>query len=96
METCLWLMLGLVVVYSFKVNPLLAVGIVGAVVLVKRRVHKKGASQSDNSANNMAMVLLLTQTLGQETREKRRAPVAPVANAQSSTEDDPLGGLFRD
>ncbi len=98
MSLMAYLVLFLVAGYLFRVNPVLCVGLVGAVVFFKVRGFfggRKGHARSpENAASNAALVALCLSIL--ERSDQRRPPMDPPREGSLATnEDDPLEGLFR-
>ncbi len=98
MALMMYLILGVVALYLFRVNPVLCVGIVGAVVFFKvrgravnRRLKPRAGASPATEAALVAMCISLLE------RSELPAPQSPNWNASPRfPEEDPLGGLFLD
>lgn len=93
-----YLILGIVSLYLFQVNPVLCVAIIGAVVFFKIRGVFGGLrarTKSGGSATTEAALVAMCITLLE--RSERGQQYARDPNVKShSLEDDPLDGLFLD
>jgi len=93
-----YIILGLVALYLFKVNPFLCVALVAAVLFFKfRRARgKRGGNDRRSAALEAALVTLVTRLLEREDAARAdpasRGARSPPRNARS----DRLGGLFRE
>ena len=98
MSILTYLILGVVAVYLFQVNPLLCIAIAGAVAFFKirgifggRRYRTHAATSHTTEAALVAMCLTLL-----EWSERAERQVQGNTARSGNHEDDPLGGLFLD
>ncbi len=98
MSIMTYLILFLVAGYLFRVNPVLCVGLVGAVVFFKVRGffggrHSRNQTRDPSAASQAALVALCLSIL--ERSEQRKHPSQSRGeNSHTNEEDDPLEGLF--
>jgi hypothetical protein len=96
MSLMTYLILGIVSLYLFKVNPVLCVVIMGAIVFFKIRGafggrHTKGQERG-SAATEVALAAMCITLL---ERSERGQQYAGYGNVKSrSIGDDPLDGLF--
>ncbi len=96
MSIMTYLILFLVAGYLFKVNPVLCVGLVGAVVFFKIRGffggRKSRARSAMPAASEAALVAVCLTLLERSGRYKSQSQNRPTKTP--SLEEDPLEGLF--
>ncbi len=93
-----YLILFVVAAYLFKVNPVLCVMLVGAVVFFKVRGFfggRRNHSRASGSAASEAALVAMCIALLQRSERTRQQSENQTANRQSP-EEDPLEGLFLD
>ncbi len=95
-----YLILFIVAAYLFKVNPVLCVVLVGAVVFFKVRGffggrHVRGRSHESSKASEAALVALCISLLGRSEQHERESR-ARREDSCPREEEDPLEGLFLD
>ncbi len=94
----MYLILGVVALYLFRVNPVLCVGIVGAVVFfkVRGRAGKRHLKPSPGAspATEAALVAMCISLLERSERAEHQSQTR--SNGARSPDNDPLGGLFLD
>ncbi len=98
MSIMTYLILFLVAGYLFRVNPVLCVGLVGAVVFFKVRGYfgsRKSQSRSGGSAASEAALVAMCITLLERSERKETPSYRRALNAPPRDED-PLEGLFLD
>ncbi len=99
MSLLTYLILFVVAAYLFKVNPVLCVGLVGAVVFFKVRGffggrHSRGQTRDSSAASQAALVAMC---IALQDRSERRDLTPMNQKVDNSGPDyDPLEGLFLD
>lgn len=93
-----YLILFLVAGYLFRVNPVLCIGLVGAIVFFKIRGFfgsRKSQARSSGSVASEAALVAMCITLLDRSERKEPSPRNPKTH-DSSHDEDPLEGLFLD